>query len=125
MFLRHNALGLGWAIFILVLSGIPGNQFGQSQHEHLDKVVHILLYAVLYLLLLVGFIKQQHFHWLRVWPKLKTALIAIGYGVIIEYLQGLIFIDRSIELYDMIANSIGVGIGLGLFYLIYGKETYA
>ncbi len=124
MFLRHNWLGIGWALFILVLCALPGGQFEKSTYVFADKVIHTFLYAVLFLLLSTGFIKQSTFQWLRTYPLQKVFAISTVYGLVIEVLQGLIFSSRSIEGLDVIANMIGSFIGLVIFFLVYGREDY-
>lgn len=124
MFLRHNALGLLWALFIFILCALPGGQFEGARHPHLDKVIHVILFAVLFVLTTVGFIKQKRLPILRSDTKLKVWVGCVVYGIAIEFMQGFVFVDRSIELVDMISNAIGATIGLGVFLLIYGNESY-
>jgi VanZ family protein len=124
MFLKHNALGIIWALFILVLCGIPGDQFKDAKHEHLDKVIHIILFGVLFLLLVVGFIKQRAYGFLRSSVIPKVSVICVVYGIMIELAQWLIFTGRSLEVSDVLANAVGVGFGLGIFYLVYGRASY-
>jgi len=124
MFLKHNYLGIGWALMILVLCGMPGDQFEHSSHTHADKVIHALLFAVLFFLLTVGFIKQRQFSGLRTKTIPKVMIFSMLYGLVIELLQGVLFISRSVELYDIIFNAIGCILGYGLFLAIYGRESY-
>jgi VanZ family protein len=124
MFLRHNLLGILWAIFILILCGLPGEQFQKSHITNADKVIHTFLFAVLFFLLSVGFIKQRTFPYLRINTLSKVLLISLLYGLVIEVLQGAVFIGRSIDLYDAIFNGIGCLVGYGLFLAIYGRESY-
>tara|TARA_B110000046_G_C12742185_1_gene293095 strand:+ start:237 stop:614 length:378 start_codon:yes stop_codon:yes gene_type:complete len=125
VFLRHNALGIAWAFFVLLLCALPGGQFQEARHEHLDKIIHIILFGLLFVLLTVGFIKQQNFAFLRSNVKFKVWIGCVCYGVLIELMQGTIFIDRSIEVSDMLANMVGATIGLGAFLTIYGRESYS
>lgn len=124
MFLKHNYLGIGWAIMILVLCGMPGDQFQNSSHTNADKVIHALLFAVLFFLLTVGFIKQRQFSYLRSKTIPKVLVFSMLYGLVIELLQGFVFVNRSVELYDIIFNAIGCFLGYGLFLAIYGRESY-
>ena len=124
MFLRHNILGIGWAVFILFLCGVPGSQFQNAHISNADKVIHAFLFAVLFLLLSIGFIKQRKFPVLRTNALTKVMIGSIAYGMLIEIMQGTIFIGRSIELYDVLANTVGVLIGFGIFLAIYGRESY-
>lgn len=53
-----------------------------------------------------------------VWPVL---LFGIGYGTLIEILQYLVFVRRSAEWTDMLADAIGAGVGVLVFKWIYGR----
>ena len=66
---------------------------------------------MLFLLLLVGMIKQKAFEWIRDKVKLKVFLIVLLYGIILELLQGYVFQGRSIEPLDIAANLVGIGFG--------------
>lgn len=124
MFLRHNVLSFSWALLIFILSALPGSQFEDSTYPHADKVLHAILYGVLFLLLLVGMIKQKAFEWIRDKVKLKVFLIVLLYGILLELLQGYVFQGRSIEPLDIAANLVGIGFGFVTFLLIYGTEKY-
>ena len=117
-------MGIGWALFMLVLCGLPGDQFEKSQHVHADKVIHTFLFAVLFLLLSTGFIKQTAVTWLRTYPLQKVFALSTAYGIFIEVLQGLFFESRSIEGLDIIANLVGSFIGVIIFFLVYGRQDY-
>jgi VanZ family protein len=124
MFWKFNYLGVSWAVFILVLSGLPGDQFEQSKLENADKVIHVFLYGVLVFLLAVGFLKQSSFRQLKEQTLRKVALMAVVYGILVEGLQATVFVGRSIEVSDMLFNGVGVIIGLGVFGSIYGIRAY-
>lgn len=124
MFLRYNWLGLGWALFILTLCGLPGSQFGESSYVFVDKVIHTFLFAVLYLFLVVGFIKQSSFPWLKRYVLQKVFAFSTAYGIVMEVLQGLVFTSRSIEGLDIIANMVGSFVGVVIFFMVYGREDY-
>jgi len=120
-FWRHNISAVLWALLILALCGIPRSAVPKTNLIGVDKVVHFGLYAVFSLILMVGFLKQQQYRWLRE----KALYMAIGtgivYGIIIELLQGTVFASRSAEPMDMVANAVGAVFGIVCFYFIYGK----
>jgi VanZ family protein len=124
MFFRYNYQGLSWALFILVLCGLPGDQFERSKLVNADLAIHVFLYAVLFFLLSVGFIKQTSYRILREQTLRKVFIITVVYGVIVEVLQGTVFIGRSIELSDMMFNAVGSLIGMLVFMSIYGRRAY-
>lgn len=113
-----------WALPLLVIyiialtygsignvSGVPKLGFSFD-----DKIYHFLAYAVLTILLFNYF--------LRTTIALKTkillsASIAIIYGIIIEGLQAVLTDFRTPDYFDVLANTIGVLISVGLI-----KYTY-
>ncbi|MEN9968010.1 MAG: hypothetical protein RIR94_179 [Bacteroidota bacterium] len=73
-----------------------------------DKVGHFIAYAILSLIALIVWRKRQTKF------KIGLALALIGYGLLMEFLQGFVP-GREVSAYDLLANSIGVGIGYLLF----------
>ena len=68
-----------------------------------DKIAHFVLYAGLCLFLFMSF------HLLKSKSSLLLAsLISIVYGSIIEVLQGIVSIHRTTEVFDLVANCLGV-----------------
>lgn len=107
-----------WGLLVLVLSGYPGNKIPQAPFFGFDKVVHIIMYWIFASTLLFGyeFSKQNQK------TKLKNIIslggFAIFFGGFMEILQHYIFINRSGNLYDFIANTLGVTIGVLIFPLM-------
>ncbi len=123
MFFRHNWPGIFWAIFILILCGIPGSEFPVSPPiKHFDKAIHFFLYAQLSILLITGFIKQFRFRTLRYQPISSGLVISFFYGFLIEFLQNYFFIARSFDPFDLLANFCGTIFGILAFLIIYGKQ---
>ena len=50
-------------------------------------------------------------------------LCSVVYGLLVEWLQANVFFERSADVMDMVANTEGSILGVGLFYLIYGKAA--
>lgn len=124
MLLKHLTPALLWAAFILVLCGIPGSQLPEMPFWDIfsfDKAAHVAVFLVLSVLLKVAFLKQHQYCNLRYKCNIIVVLIAAGYGVVIELLQAFVFAERSAEINDMIANTIGACLGLFVFKLIYGN----
>lgn len=124
MFLRYNYASILWALLIVLICGIPGGQLLRGEHGRVDKFVHLILFAVWFYLLAVGFIKQSSIGYLRKSPLIKAFMIAITYGLIIELLQWTVFVQRSMDVNDLIANMIGSLTGLSFFLSIYGLKSY-
>ena len=124
MFWRHNRAAFCWALLILILCGLPGSNFPKlSFLEWLrpDKIVHLILFGVQSYLFIIGFSRQDRFPGLRSNAVQWGVLLSISYGVLVEVLQATIFIGRSGDIRDAIANSIGAMIGL-YFYSRYCKR---
>lgn len=126
MFLKHNIYGILWALLILALCGLPGRDFPDLSFWKLltfDKFAHAFVFAVQVLLLIVGFKKQRTFPLLKYVAVKASLAISLSYGALVELLQQLVFTDRTADLLDFIANSLGCFLGLLGFYLIYGKDA--
>lgn len=108
-----------WALMILVLCSIPGKDIpsvGWLQVLSPDKWVHAVIFAIQYLLLMFAFSKeyvpkfwQFHGHWWAV-------MLSIVYAVLTEVYQHMFLPDRYGDVYDFIANAVGVLLGLWLYY---------
>lgn len=105
--LRHPWvwLGLGWTFIVcaVVVSLVPGQKLPPTGVS--DKVEHSIAYALLTL-------------WFAgVYPRtsyLRVGLGMLGLGVAIEIAQGLMPFGRHTDLRDVIANSLGIAVGLGV-----------
>jgi len=98
-----------WALFIAVLCGLPGKDIPHISFLELlsfDKWVHAGVFFVLVLLLSRAYLNSGSIT-LRHFSNRISCALAICYGALLEVLQGLIFIDRSADVYDFIANSTG------------------
>lgn len=123
MFLKYNLSTIIWAIFVLFLTLLPGKQmpditFSLTELLKFDKVAHFFVFAVLVCLMSIGFAKQNTYATLHFKPVRHALLVSILYGIMIEIMQNYIP-DRSFEVNDLIANTLGCGLGVFLFYVIY------
>jgi VanZ family protein len=124
MFWRYNRAAFLWAILILVLCGLPGSNLPKlSFLEWLrpDKIVHLILFGIQSYLLIIVFIRQYRFPGLRANAIRLGVLLSISYGALVEVLQTTVFIGRSGDIRDALANSIGAFIGL-YFFRKFGKR---
>ncbi len=117
---------LVWALIILLLTGLPGNYFPTvvSFFDWLspDKIVHLILFGGQSFLLLYGF-REDYFSGKNRITLIVLALsIGIFYGFLTEVLQRFVFVGRSGNVYDFIADTIGVIVGFLAFYLLYRKK---
>ena len=113
-----------WALIILVLCSIPGKDIpsvGWLQILNPDKWVHAAIFIVQYLLLMFAFSKKYvdklwlfAGHW---WAVTLSML----YAVLTEVYQHVFLPDRYGDVYDFIANAVGVLLGVWLYYR-YGER---
>lgn len=114
MFWKYNWPVLIWALIILLLCGMPGKDiphFSWLEALSFDKWVHAGIFFVLAILGIRG-LKLQHKFILQEWAIRITAVWCISYGGLLELLQAALFEERSADIYDFIANSFGVVIGV-------------
>jgi VanZ family protein len=118
MFFRSTYPAFLWAVVILILCALPGTYVPRlSFLDWLrpDKVIHLIMFGALSFLLMKGFVQQKNIITLNVHPKLFAVIFTIIYGIMIELLQEYIFIWRSGEIFDAIADALGAIIGLGFY----------
>ena len=95
-----------WALFIAFLCALPGKDIPHISLLELlsfDKFVHAFIFLVLVILI---------YHAAKKTPNRKNALVyalclSIPYGGILEIMQQEFFEDRTADLFDFIANTIG------------------
>lgn len=112
--LRHPYLWrvLGWLLLIAAayVSLIPAKELPQIAVS--DKIEHTVGYIALTL-------------WFAgIYPRSRYLHIALGmflFGLIIEYLQGAMHFGRSRDYHDLIANAVGIALGLGAAWLGLGR----
>jgi VanZ family protein len=95
---------------LITISGIPdiGISFG-------DKIFHFLAY---YILTLVWFYALfTKFNFKKNKAILYAAIFSMIFGIVIELLQGSITTSRHSDVYDAIANTLGVVIAVLVLFL--------
>ena len=99
-------------LFIAFLHLIPGDSipiFSFSDLFQLDKLVHLLLFIVAFLILVKAM--QQYFFKNK---RFYLVLICLFYAFSMEYLQHLLVTNRYGDVLDFVADSIGVFVALYL-----------
>ena len=117
-FLQSAFFSIVWALFIAILCSIPGTDLpsiGWLELISFDKFVHAFLFFVQFYFTSKAICnnpysrtKRHHHH------KLAFAF-CVFYGGILELLQGAIFIERSADIFDFIANTAGATISYFIF----------
>ncbi|HRG27920.1 MAG TPA: VanZ family protein [Chitinophagales bacterium] len=108
-----------WALIILVVSVIPGEDLPSLSIWEPDKVLHAFVYGVLTALIYITrpqnavFIKKLVF---------QAILLCILYGFFIELIQ-LVLPTRKFDILDALANTVGCFIAGALILLISRKRA--
>lgn len=106
--------------FLLLL---PGNDIeGSSWWEtyKIDKLVHIIAFAILALSTSITLSKLRVL--IDTNYRLMTLILVVCtiFGTILEFLQQELRVGRSAELLDIVADCIGVLLGFVIFRTVYG-----
>lgn len=101
----HVALA-AFCITIFILSSIPGDKFPEVDFEFSDKIVHVAIYAVLYILFFYSLKNQGKSVKLRTFAPEFSLLFTSLYGVTDE-LHQLFVRNRSCDFYDWVADTAG------------------
>jgi VanZ family protein len=127
MLIRKQWLSISWALFILILTGIPGNQIPRIPDflEWLspDKVVHLIMFGLLSYFILYGNRRQYFKSKKRSFYIINAILISAAYGVVTEILQVYVFSGRSGNIFDASADLLGALIGGVAYYLRHIKNN--
>jgi len=89
-----------------------------------DKLVHFVSFALLYITIFTEHqvsnrSSNKGSRWL-----IASALFLVAFGGLIELVQGLDFVQRSSELLDFKADTIGVGIGMVICRFLKIEKIY-
>lgn len=126
--LKYFSPAVIWGVFIIILTGIPGNAFPKIPTfiEWLgpDKVIHVIIYSIFGYLLHSGFVKQFSEKKKRYIIILHSLIVGSLFGAITEIMQYYIFIGRNGNIFDFCANVFGCLIGISIYYLRYSKKNY-
>ncbi|TAE30847.1 MAG: VanZ family protein [Cytophagales bacterium] len=99
-------LAIGWTVAMFVACSWPGKDAPNLSNN--DKWGHALMFAIFAVL------------WML--TKRKTAVwvlgVGIAYGLFTEVWQGVMPIGRSFDWYDLLADAVGVVIGVGVASLV-------
>jgi VanZ family protein len=103
--LRSKILAITWFIIMCVLFFLPGSalpaEHGWMILIRIDKLVHMFLFAVLFLMCRFAFNFRQKFY--TIWLFLSV----VAYGLSVELIQKYWIPGRSFDLYDLLADTIG------------------
>lgn len=110
-----------WTLLIVVLSLISIKNFKGIGIENIfgiDKIAHVFMYCVLNLLILWGLCKLLKFNTVVFY---LVFAFCTSLGLLMEILQFSMTTERSFDIYDLIANIVGIIIGSIIFYSSFNK----
>lgn len=110
----YQGPAFAWALLIFILSSIPGDNLPQMDFRFEDKFEHFFAYAGIGFLFARAFFYQSRLPGLREKYVLATLIAGILFGVSDELHQYFVP-GRVTDLYDLIADAIGVVMGVLLF----------
>ena len=118
---RSLAVLILWTMILLVLLLAP---IGETQIpsplglKHFDKVAHFGLFFITGLVSVFGIKFLSRFR-----NRILTGIIfGLFLAVITEFVQLLLPV-RNMSLYDLLADVVGLGVGLALYAFLYSKQT--
>ena len=120
--LKNYTPALIWAAIILYLSASSGIKVPETLSDliGMDKLGHLVIYAVFTVLLLFGVSKNRN---LNQSSLIFVVVLSSGYGVLMEVMQFTFFKGRYFEVLDIIANIIGSFVGLFFFNCFLNKKS--
>ncbi|MDR1341152.1 MAG: VanZ family protein [Prevotellaceae bacterium] len=113
--LKYHWRAILWIILIAFACLMPGDTIPNtsffSRIPYFDKIVHFMMYFIFALFLMSGFSRQYGKTSAKAY--IFSFILAFLFGVMIEFIQEKV--GRSYDVYDMIANTLGVIVSLLLF----------
>lgn len=123
-FFKSYRLSLLWALFILCVCGMNGSYIPEIHFTDIiqpDSLAHITLFGV-QTWLIANENKRNMTDNKGLWQLIVPAfVISAVYGVIIEILQAIVFINRSYDYMDMAANTLGCALASLALFLKFKK----
>lgn len=116
---RSKVLALGWLLIMCILFFLPGKAFPEENWMsavYFDKWVHVGLFAVLVFLWSSAFDLDL--------PKNSGYLVGavVLYGVAVEFIQRDWVANRSFDVFDILADTVGALTGLVIWLRVYRKK---
>ena len=96
-----------WALIILLLSVIPGEDLPSISIWEADKMAHAFVYALLCFGVILTLRRQSFLPLNRFKGIIFAFLLCNLYGWSIECIQGEFLANRTFDVYDLMANGIG------------------
>lgn len=109
-------MALGYPIALAILSLIRLNNLPSTGISFADKIFHFLAYALLTVFWFGAFLLTFNFKKRR--AIFLAVISAIIFGIIIEVLQETMTDSRALDVYDILANSLGALLASVILFFI-------
>jgi VanZ family protein len=122
--LRNIIPAISWSVLVLFVSLIPGNEIPEFEvgFLHIDKLAHAILFAGLSFFWFFGLKKGGISKIVSLNTEGVVSFSVFIYGFAIELIQHYFITDRHFDIYDVLANGVGVVLGYTFFYLVIYKR---
>jgi glycopeptide antibiotics resistance protein len=104
---------ISWLVLIAILHALPGDdisKFDFLDGLHIDKLAHAMLFMIAFILLAYADKRQYNL------TSFRYIIVGLAmYGLALEYSQGYFFENRSMDIFDWLADICGILIGVLLF----------
>jgi len=117
-FIKKFYLPLIWAVISLFACGVNGKSLPVVSFDlGIDKLAHFCLFGMqAWLIIFAHYRSKKSISWANVHV---AVLLSIAYGIVLEGMQATVFINRTYDYADMLANSIGALCCYALAYFKY------
>ncbi len=107
----HPVLFIFWTCFIMLITALPFKESPAASQYHLDKFAHAGMFLVL-VFLGARTLRLTHFLFMG-------TVVAV-----ISEIQQYFVPGRTVEIWDLLANLAGTGVGILIFYKRYGSKIH-
>ena len=115
---------IGWMVFVTFSSlySFEDDEIRNFNIPYGDKVVHFTFYFVAAVLGSLFIVETKEVKSVLIKYLKILALSLIFFGIIIEVIQGAMTVNRSGEVFDALANSIGVILGIIIIFTQFQRQ---
>lgn len=118
--LEHNLIkyiAVTFQLLVTVMMLIPTSGSSYINLPHSDKIFHIAIYGILFVVWAMSCKVDRNRRYL-----LWTIVVLLTlYGIIIELIQGEWIESRTSDIWDVIANSVGILLGMVIFHKLISR----
>ncbi|MEL6810421.1 MAG: VanZ family protein [Bacteroidota bacterium] len=113
--LGPNTLKYGGIVYTSIITFLllfPFTHMPKVDMPSFDKIGHVLIFVLLVLIWLLFDLLRTTSGRLR---GFRILIFAFIYGIVIEVLQGMFFVSRTADVWDVVANTTGILLGWIVF----------